>query len=61
MLTLKRDKFFSKFVGGYNFSDGFLVKTDVARNENSMFILHIGNSYGGAVPINFCTGVQLRN
>ena len=50
----------AKYIVGYNFSNGFLVKTDVARSENSMLVLHIkGNSYGGGVPIN--TLVQVYN
>ena len=48
------------YVGAYNFSNGFLVKTNVARTLNSMLVLHIkGNSYGGLVPIN--TLVQVYN
>ena len=50
----------AKYIGSYNSSNGFLIKTDVARNENSMLVLHIkGNSYAGAVPIN--TLVQVYN
>lgn len=50
----------ASYVGGYNFTNGFLVKTNVARTENSMLVLHIkGNSYGGVVPIN--TFVQVYN
>lgn len=50
----------ASYVGGYNYANGFLVKTDVARTENSMLVLHIkGNSYGGVVPIN--TFVQVYN
>ncbi|NLL64018.1 MAG: hypothetical protein GX241_07320, partial [Ruminococcaceae bacterium] len=50
----------AKYIGGYSYSNGFLVKTNVARTENSMLVLHIkGNSYGGRVPIN--TLVQVYN
>lgn len=50
----------ANYVGRYSSTNGFLVKTDVARNENSMLVLHIkGNSYGGRVPIN--TFVQVYN
>ncbi len=50
----------AKYIGGYSYSNGFLIKTNVARTENSMLVLHIkGNSYGGKVPIN--TLVQVYN
>lgn len=50
----------ASYVGAYSFSNGFLVKTNVARTENSMLVLHIkGNSYGGLVPVN--TFVQVYN
>ncbi len=50
----------AKYIAGYSYINGFLVKTDIARTNNSMLVLHInGNSYGGRVPIN--TLVQVYN
>jgi hypothetical protein len=44
------DKFMPVF--GYNYNDGFLIKTDIAYDINSMFVLKlIGNSYSKGKPI----------
>lgn len=42
--------FDSLYKGGYSFSNGFLVATDIATSSNTMFLLKIlGNGYGGGI------------